>query len=103
MTIGDVKLDTGRRTVEKRGQVVALTAKEFDLLAFFMLNAGSVVSKQEILQLVWNVQTAGYEDAIVAVVSRLRKKIEDSPDEPKYLFTCRGVGYSFADPADFKK
>lgn len=98
ISIGEITIDLARRTCTKNQEVLTLTAKEFDLLAFLMQNPGIVIPKEEILHVVWNVSSLGYEEAVVAVIRRIRRKIEDDPQNPKYITTARSVGYTFADP-----
>lgn len=92
-----VELDT--RTIHKRGIPLTLTAKEFELLYFFLTHVGRVFTKTELLYSVWQLDVAGGEDAVVSMVKRLRTKIEDDPANPVYLCTHRGVGYRFSTPS----
>lgn len=97
-SIGDFQVDVAMRTVHRLGTLLELTPKEFDLLTFFLKHVGRVFTKAELLRAVWDVDIAGYEDAVVAMVRRLRLKIEDDPSQPRYLCASRGVGYYFTDP-----
>ena len=96
--IGELELDLQRRTLLKCSACVDVTAKEFDLLFYLMTNPGRVFSREQLLQDVWEVNSVGYEEAVSALVYRLRAKIESDPSNPRYLLTVRGVGYSFAEP-----
>ena len=94
----DIELDTRSRRVFVRENEINLTAKEFDLLAFFMKNIGRVYSREKLLQEIWGTEsTANVGDArtVDVHVRRLREKIEQNPSEPKFIFTKWGVGYYF--------
>jgi DNA-binding response OmpR family regulator len=89
LTVGDVAVDTGRREAKVAGVVVALTAREFDLLQFLASNAGLVLSRQQLLDGVWGVDWYGDERTIDVHVRQLRKKL----GEALPLTTVWGVGY----------
>ena len=96
MSHRDVVLDVQSRRVFVRDKEINLTAKEFDLLAFFMNNIGRVYAREKLLQEIWGSDSGGGDARTVDVhVRRLREKIEDNPSEPKYIFTKWGVGYYF--------
>lgn len=92
---GGINLDSASRTVYKDGQLLELTAKEFDLLFFLMLNRDKVFTKKQIYNAVWDDEYAYDDNNVTVHVRRLRKKIEDDPDEPKLIRTVWGVGYKF--------
>lgn len=72
-----------------------LPPKEFDLLLLCAKNQGKILTKQKIYEAVWG-ETYVYDDSnIMAIISRLRKKIEKSPGNPKYIQTVKGIGYRF--------
>lgn len=72
-----------------------LPPKEFDVLLFCAENQGRILTKQKIYEAVWG-EPYVYDDSnIMAVISRLRKKIEENPGNPKYLQTVKGIGYRF--------
>jgi two-component system alkaline phosphatase synthesis response regulator PhoP len=82
-----------------RGEPVALTPKEFDLLQYFMENPNRVLSREQLLNYVWG-YTAVQDTRIVDVhVSHLRDKVEATPKQPRYIRTVRGIGYKFVSPA----
>jgi DNA-binding response OmpR family regulator len=93
---GDIEVDAARREVRKAGKPIDLTAKEFDLLAFLLRNADRVLSRQQLLDEVWDVHYAGTARTVDNFIAQLRSKIEDEPDEPKHILTVRGVGYRFS-------
>ncbi len=93
----DLELDCERRSVFLKGSPIKLTVKEFDLLAFLMRNPGTVFSKAELLSAVWDLEHAGYEDSVTSMVRRIRAKIEADSNDPQYILTAHGAGYSFAE------
>jgi DNA-binding response OmpR family regulator len=89
MTLADVVLDRESRDVSVAGAPVELTAKEFDLLAFFMANAGIVVSRDLLLDRVWGVEYPGGTRTVDVHVAQLRRKL----GRPDLIRTLRGAGY----------
>jgi DNA-binding response OmpR family regulator len=92
-----VSLDPERRQVVVRGRPVELTRQEFDLLYVLATRPGIVFSRTALLEHVWHGDTYVTERTVDAVISRLRKKIEQDPQDPALLLTAWGVGYKFAD------
>jgi two-component system KDP operon response regulator KdpE len=97
ITIGDVSLFPVRRLVQKRGQTVHLTPKEFDLLLHLMRNSGFPVSHGRLLSSVWGPEYSGQVEYLRTFVRQLRRKLEDDPTDPKYILTDSHVGYRFTD------
>lgn len=93
----DLTIDVEKRKVMFRGEVIDLTAKEFDLLTLFASHPGRCYSRQQLLDLIWGYQFNGYDHTVNSHINRLRSKIEDDPSKPKYIQTVWGVGYKFAD------
>lgn len=93
ITVGWLLIDKAGRSVHKDGTTIELTAKEFDLLLFFAENPGKVFTKKQIYRAVWNDEYAFDDNNIMVHIRRLRKKIEDNPESPKYILTVWGVGY----------
>lgn len=83
------------RTVIANNTTAELTAKEFELLFFLASNPGRVFTKKQIYTQVWEDEYAFDDNNIMVHIRRLRKKIEPSPDTPKYILTVWGVGYKF--------
>jgi two-component system response regulator RegX3 len=98
--IGALTLDPAARTCSKDGHPLELTAKEFDLLHLLMANAGTVLTREAIMDAVWDPHWFGPTKTLDVHVSWLRKKIEADPSVPRYLITVRGVGFRFAAPED---
>jgi DNA-binding response OmpR family regulator len=99
LEIGELTVDLDRRLVTKGEQEIELTAKEFDLLAFFAAHPGRVYSRAELLDHVWGYGHGGYEHTVNSHINRQRAKIEDDPGSPKLVLTVWGVGYKFAEAA----
>jgi len=95
---GDMVIDAVKRTVTLRDRHVDLTAKEFDLLAFFARHPGRVYSRAQLLDHVWGHGHEGYEHTVNSHINRLRAKIEEDPAQPRYILTVWGVGYKFFEP-----
>jgi DNA-binding response OmpR family regulator len=94
--IGDLRIDPGPREVEVGGHAVELTPREFDLLAFLATHPRQVFSRSQLLEQVWDSNTAWQDPSTVTVhIRRLRQKIESNPDKPKVIITVWGVGYRF--------
>jgi two-component system, OmpR family, response regulator RegX3 len=100
LRIGDIFMDPAARRVEKGGHVVELTAKEFDLLHLLMARAGDVVTREEIMEEVWDEHWFGSTKTLDVHIAWLRKKIEADPGTPVYITTLRGVGFRFASDED---
>ncbi|WP_040493348.1 response regulator transcription factor, partial [Ilumatobacter nonamiensis] len=89
---GDVELRREQGIVLKGGTEIDLTKTEFRLLCEFADHAGSVLSRDQLLERVWGYEYLGDSRLVDAHVRRLRVKIEDHPDDPKLIITSRGVG-----------
>ena len=90
-------LDVPRMRLEVAGRVVELTATEFTLLAAMARQPGRVFTRAQLLDALHGVAFESYERAIDAHVKNLRRKIEPTPHDPRYLLTVYGVGYRLAD------
>jgi two-component system OmpR family response regulator len=91
LVVGDLAMDEEAREVRRGGELIELTATEFELLRFLMRNPRRVLSKAQILDRVWNYDFGGQAHVVELYISYLRKKI-DSGREP-LIHTVRGVGY----------
>ncbi|CAH0120459.1 MULTISPECIES: response regulator transcription factor [unclassified Paenibacillus] len=94
---GDLELDPKRCTVAKNGEPLNLTAKEFHLLKCFMTHPKQVFTKQQLFYQVWGQEYMGDDNTVMVHIRRLRAKIEDRPDEPRYIVTVWGMGYKLGD------
>jgi len=90
-------IDLPRRTVEIRGEPVQLTYLEFELLRTLAAAPGHVFTRQALLDKLWGGSAFRDPRTIDVHVRHLREKIEESPSEPEFIFTVRGVGYRFRD------
>jgi DNA-binding response OmpR family regulator len=95
LELRDIRLDPHARRVFVRGAEVYVTAKEYDLLEFFMRNTGRVFEREQLLSEIWGQENAGDVRTVDVHVRRLREKIELNPSDPKYINTKWGVGYYF--------
>lgn len=95
--IGDVKLDSARHLVQKKGRSVHLTPKQFELLHYLMANAGRPVPHAKLLRSVWGPEYGDELEYLRTFVRQLRTKIEDDPGNPKYLMTEAHIGYRFSE------
>ena len=91
--IGDLLIDPGNLTVQKRGEGISLTAKEFDILRLLAGNPSRVYTKIQIYESVWDENFLKDENVINVTIRRLREKIEDNPSAPVYIKTVWGIGY----------
>ncbi|QHE67673.1 DNA-binding response regulator [Rhodococcus sp. WAY2] len=90
ITFADIELDDDTREVWKAGELVSLSPTEFTLLRYFMVNAGTVISKPRILDHVWNYDFGGEVGVVESYVSYLRRKVDTG--ETPLIHTLRGVG-----------
>jgi DNA-binding response OmpR family regulator len=93
---GDVEVDFKRFEAKKNEKPIELTALEFALLHFLIANRGQVVHRNKVLDEVWGENVYIEPRTVDKHISLLRKKIEDDPQNPKYIIGVRGVGYKFA-------
>ena len=98
--VGAVTLDPTARMVTKDGQRIELAAREFDLLHMLMANAGDVVTREAIMDEVWDPHWFGSTKTLDVHISWLRKKLDDGAGGSGYITTIRGVGFRFAPPED---
>ncbi|MBK6885065.1 MAG: response regulator transcription factor [Tetrasphaera sp.] len=97
VTDGDLTLDLAARSATRGGQALALTSREFDLLAWLLRHTGQVVSRDELLREVWG-WDIGDGSTVTVHVRRLREKVEADPGAPTRLVTVFGKGYRW-DPS----
>ncbi|NOH16665.1 response regulator transcription factor [Clostridium cochlearium] len=92
---GNLKLNMDNYQAIKKGKVINLTLKEFEILKLLMLNPNKVFTKSQIYRTVWENNYLSDENTIIVHIRRLREKIEDNPSSPKYVKTIWGIGYKF--------
>jgi DNA-binding response OmpR family regulator len=95
LRVGDITIDMNGRNVTHEGRPLSLTHLEFELLAFFCLNANRVHSREELVRKVWGLQHCRQVRTVDNFVAQLRTKLGDDPDRPRHLQTVRGSGYRF--------
>ena len=100
MSTSQLSLDPVARRVFKGEQELQLSAREFDLLAVLMRNAGRAMSRDELIKQVWGDDWVGDPRTLDVHVRWLRLKIEEDPASPQYIQTVRGYGYRFAGPEE---
>jgi DNA-binding response OmpR family regulator len=93
---GEAEVDLAARRLVVRGAAVTLTAREFDLLAFFVQHPGRVYSREQLMQAVWGAHYVGTARTVDNFVARLRNHIGDDAENPRHLETVRGFGYRFS-------
>jgi two-component system response regulator ResD len=90
-----LKIDPSRRVVEKNGEPIVITHKEFELLYFLASHPSLVFTRTQLLDQVWGYDFYGDDSNVTVHIHRLREKIEDDPSQAKYVHTVWGVGYKF--------
>jgi two-component system KDP operon response regulator KdpE len=99
VSIGDLVVDLEKRSVSLAGEPVRLTPHQFDLLRFFALNEGKLLTHRMLLQEVWGPGYGSESNLLHVNVSQLRRKIEPDRARPRYLLTEPGAGYRLVAPA----
>ena len=98
LKVGDLRIDVAAHTVARGAERIELTPTEFRLLAELARHAGNVLSREQLLELVWGYDYLGDSRLVDATVQRLRAKVEAEPSDPHTIETVRGVGYRAARP-----
>jgi two-component system phosphate regulon response regulator PhoB len=98
ISAGELEIDANAMTLTVRGQVVTTTATEFRLLHYLARHAGRVFTRDQILDAVWTETTYVSPRSVDVYIRKLREKIENDPEHPRYLKTVRGTGYRFEAP-----
>ena len=96
--IGALRLDPDRHRVEKMGQEVHLTPKEFAMLRYLMEHAGRPIPHNRLLVTIWGAEYGNEREYLRTYMSQLRRKLEVDPSAPRYLLTENYVGYRFQQP-----
>ena len=97
LAVGDLTLDPATHTVQRAGQEIELTAKEFALLEYFMRNHDRLITREMAEEHIWNYDFDGVSNVVDVYIRRLRRKIDD-PFDPKLFETIRGAGYRLCTP-----
>ena len=94
--IGRVELDERTWSATLAGEPITLARREFELLLVLMRNAGTVMSRERLMEEVWDTNWFGPTKTLDVHISALRRKLGDDPNDPTYIHTIRGVGFRFA-------
>ena len=97
LDFGSLKIDHTKRKVSIDGDAVQLTLKEYELLYVLAAKPGRTFSRRQLLDQVWDQASDVYEHTVNSHVNRLRGKIEENPNRPRYILTVWGLGYRFTD------
>jgi two-component system, OmpR family, alkaline phosphatase synthesis response regulator PhoP len=92
---GPVKIDFRRAEIERDGETIELSAKEFQLLRYFIEHRGATLSRDELLNEVWGYDAMPVTRTVDVHVAWLRQKLEPNPRHPQYIMTVHGMGYKF--------
>ena len=96
LQVGPVRVDRGRRQASVSGTDMDLTRKEFELLDLLMSEAGTVITRERLIDEVWDTNWFGSTKTLDVHVSSLRRKLGDDSQQPRFIHTVRGVGFRFA-------
>jgi DNA-binding response OmpR family regulator len=92
---GDLEIDFRRYSARKKGQSLALSPREYEILKYFIERRGEIVSREDLLNQVWGYESYPNTRTVDAHIAKLRQKIEDMPEEPEHIITIHGTGYKF--------
>jgi DNA-binding response OmpR family regulator len=99
LCVADLCVDLDSHEARLGDRTLDLTGKEFDLLAYLIENAGRMISKRELLAEVWRQPYAGADKTVDVHLSWLRKKLDETAADARYIHTKRGVGVRLVDPS----
>jgi len=92
---GDVAIDFKRHEARRGGEPIDLSPREFQLLAYFIQHRGEIVTRETLLDTVWDYNAIPFTRTVDMHIAKLRKKIEDNPSDPKHIVTVHRLGYKF--------
>jgi two-component system, OmpR family, alkaline phosphatase synthesis response regulator PhoP len=92
---GDIRMDFRKAEIMRAGEVIDLSAREFQLLRYFIEHRGATLSREELLNEVWGYNSMPSTRTVDVHVAWLRQKIEPNPRHPQYILTVHGMGYKF--------
>jgi DNA-binding response OmpR family regulator len=102
IVVGPLQLDRAKRSTTLDGKELDLTRKEYELLELLMSEAGAVITRERLIDEVWDVNWFGSTKTLDVHVSGLRRKLGDSSSSPRFIHTVRGVGFRFSEPAELE-
>jgi two-component system alkaline phosphatase synthesis response regulator PhoP len=94
-TFGSIQVDLVGTETTRAGEVLNLSAREFQLLRYFIEHRGATLSREELLKQVWGYSADMYTRTVDVHVASLRQKLEEDPKQPKFILTVQGLGYKF--------
>lgn len=97
---GDLEIDFETKRVLKEGTLISLTAKEFKILETLSKRPKKIFTREELLELIWGYDYMGESRSVDMTIMRLRKKLEDDSENPRYVKTIYGFGYQFGGDTD---
>ncbi|HEX6900708.1 MAG TPA: response regulator transcription factor [Thermoanaerobaculia bacterium] len=92
---GDVSIDFKRHEARKGSQPIELSPREFQLLGYFIQHRGEIVTRETLLDSVWDYNAIPFTRTVDMHIAKLRKKVEDNPSDPKHIVTVHRLGYKF--------
>jgi DNA-binding response OmpR family regulator len=92
---GEVCVDFRRHEATREGQSIDLSPREFQLLAFFIEHRGEIVTRETLLDTVWDYNAIPFTRTVDMHIAKLRKKVEENPAEPRHIITVHRLGYKF--------
>jgi len=95
LQFGELSIDTAKYEVRRGEQVLELTHREYELIKFLATQNSQVFTRESLLEKVWGYEYYGDVRTVDVTIRRLRAKVEQNPENPKYIMTKRGVGYYF--------
>ncbi len=95
-SIGDLVVDFERREISVGGRKIDLTSREYDIVAYLAKNPDRAISREQLFETVWGYELELSTNSLDVYIYRIRKKIEENPNEPTYLHTLRGFGYKLS-------
>lgn len=96
--VGDIVIYPEKYEVFVREELIELTPKEFELLIYLARRTGRILSREQLLNAIWNYDFAGETRIVDVHISHLREKIEENTKKPEYIITARGFGYKLEEP-----
>jgi DNA-binding response OmpR family regulator len=92
---GDISIDFKRHEAKKGALPIDLSPREFQLLAYFIQHTGEIVTREKLLDTVWDYNAIPFTRTVDMHIAKLRKKVEDNPSDPKHIVTVHRLGYKF--------
>ena len=92
---GNIEINLKKYEARKKGKPLKLSPREYELLRYFIERQGEIISREELLNQIWGYDSFPNTRTVDAHIAKLRRKIEDKPEEPKLIITVHGIGYKF--------